>query len=71
MQHFGKTLLSNQLAGWLDQIIVSAASFVVLLILARSTGVANVGYYAVGLSILALAITVQDSLVTRPYVNAG
>jgi O-antigen/teichoic acid export membrane protein len=62
-----KQLSADQLAGWLDQGVVSATSFLVLLMLARWASVEHVGYYAIGISIIALAIAVQDSLVTRPY----
>ena len=58
---------SNQLAGWLDQGLVSATNFAVLLMIARFSDVSQVGYYAIGFSILILAMTMQDSLVTRPY----
>ena len=58
---------SEQLAGWLDQGLVSAANFAVLLLIARFSDVSQVGYYAIGFSLLVVAMTVQDSLVTRPY----
>jgi O-antigen/teichoic acid export membrane protein len=58
---------TTQIWSWLDQAVVSATSFLVLILVARWASVEQVGYYAIGGSILALAVTFQDSLVTRPY----
>ncbi|MCB1377129.1 MAG: hypothetical protein KDK89_01990 [Alphaproteobacteria bacterium] len=67
MKYLRTLILSKQAASWADQIVVSGANLVMLLALARWATVADVGYYAVAFSLLALAITVQDSLVTRPF----
>jgi O-antigen/teichoic acid export membrane protein len=61
-------LTSNGAVGLIDQLLVSAVNFLALLILARSTSVAELGYYALSMSIIYVALSVQDSLVTRPYV---
>lgn len=60
-------LFSNQFASWAGQGIVSATNFAILIILAHWARVEDVGFYALGYSILALAMVAQDSLVTRPY----
>ncbi len=62
-----RLLASNQLASWLGQGLVSATNFIVLLMVARWGSVEDVGYYAIGFSILMLATVAQDALVTRPY----
>ncbi len=63
----GKLLASRQLAGWLGQGVVSAANFVVLLVVAKWGGMAELGYYSLGFSVVAMTMAAQDSLVTRPY----
>jgi O-antigen/teichoic acid export membrane protein len=60
-------MLSNQAAGWIDQILVSATNFLLLLALARWSGIADVGYFAIAASVIAFALAIQDSLATRPY----
>ena len=62
-----RILASNQMASWAGQGLVSAANFVVLIVLARFAGAAELGYYAVAFSVLVIAIVTQDSLVTKPY----
>ena len=52
-----------------DQAVVSAASFVTIVLLARYTSASEVGIYVVGLSVLAISLTIQDSLVIRPYTT--
>ncbi len=58
---------SSPLWGWGDQLVVSGASFAVLVMIARSTDASQVGAFAICQSIAALLIAAQDSLVTRPY----
>ncbi len=67
LRAFRKFLGSNQMASWAGQGLVSAVNFVVLIVLARSAGATELGYYAIGFSILVMAMVAQDSLVTRPY----
>ena len=55
------------MAGWVDQAVVSATSLMMLLALARWSDISDVGYFAIAASVLAFAVAVQDSLVTRPY----
>jgi O-antigen/teichoic acid export membrane protein len=50
-----------------DQIAVSAASFITLVMVARWGSAKEVGIYAVGGSVLALLLAIQESLITRPY----
>jgi O-antigen/teichoic acid export membrane protein len=63
--HFLKA--QNQLFGLADQLVVSVMSFAITLIVARTTNVSELGLYAICNSLIAIAITVQDSLITRPY----
>lgn len=50
-----------------DQAIVSAANFLVLFFVARGSTTADVGIYAVALSIVVILISTQEALITRPY----
>ncbi len=50
-----------------DQALVSAANFLALIMIGRSAGVADLGMYAIGTSIVAVLLASQESLVTRPY----
>jgi O-antigen/teichoic acid export membrane protein len=55
------------MAGWIDQAVVSVTNLMMLLALGRWSDISDVGYFAIAASVLAVAIAVQDSLVTRPY----
>lgn len=57
----------NQFLGIADQVVVSATSFAAMLIIARSTNASELGRYAIGLSAIVILLTIQDSLITRPY----
>jgi O-antigen/teichoic acid export membrane protein len=50
-----------------DQGIVSASAFLVFLFIGRATSSAELGLYALALSVLALLIAIQESLIMRPY----
>jgi O-antigen/teichoic acid export membrane protein len=50
-----------------DQALVSAASFVSLFLVAHWSDASQVGLYSVALSMLAIFLVFQDSLVLRPY----
>jgi O-antigen/teichoic acid export membrane protein/tRNA A-37 threonylcarbamoyl transferase component Bud32 len=50
-----------------DQVAVSAASFLTTVIIGRCTDPSQLGAYAIGISILASAYTMQGSLITLPY----
>ena len=67
MKKLRAVIVSPQVAGWADQLVVSGANLLLLLAVARWASVADVGYYAIGFSLLVMAVTVQDSLVTRPF----
>jgi O-antigen/teichoic acid export membrane protein len=58
---------SKQVLAWADQTIVSATSFLALVLIGRWTGPAELGAYAIGCSVLAMLLATQDSLITRPY----
>lgn len=60
-------LLGPHALGLLDQAIVSATSFLVTVIVGRWTDPDQLGLYALALSVVALALATQESLVTRPY----
>src|SRR5262245_2862651 len=58
---------ASHVAAWVDQAIVSAASFGALVMLGRATDSSQLGVYVVTISMLALVIAIQESLITRPY----
>ena len=53
--------------GWADQAVVSITSFFLLVMIGRWTDPEQLGIYAIGVSVLALLIATQESLITRPY----
>jgi O-antigen/teichoic acid export membrane protein len=57
----------NQIWGLADQAVVSVTSFATMIIIARSANATQLGIYAIGNSLLVMLLTVQDSLITRPY----
>jgi len=59
--------LTPSLFGWADQIVVSGAGFVILVMIARWTGAGQLGAYAICQSIMVLLVAAQDALITRPY----
>ncbi len=62
-----RLMAAHHIWSWADQAVVSAASFVMLVMLARATDAAQLGAYAVGVSVFALLLATQESLITRPY----
>jgi len=50
-----------------DQGLASAANFAILILLAWSSTAAEVGLYAIAVSVIVIATGVQDALITRPY----
>ena len=50
-----------------DQAVVSGASFVTAVLISRWTSPTQLGFYSIGISLLVSLVTVQDSLVARPY----
>jgi O-antigen/teichoic acid export membrane protein len=55
----------------IDQAIVSGTSFATTIVVGRAGGEAELGVYALAFSIVLLAITLQDSLVSVPYTVFG
>jgi O-antigen/teichoic acid export membrane protein len=53
--------------GLFDQVVVSAMNFLALIIVARNSELKEVGLYVLAMSILVVLISLQDSVVTRPY----
>jgi O-antigen/teichoic acid export membrane protein len=58
---------ANHLAAWADQAVVSATSFLALIMLGRWTDASQLGAYATAVSVLAVLLAAQESLITRPY----
>ena len=50
-----------------DQAVVSGTSFLTTVLIARWTGPSQLGVYAIGLSLLASLLAVQESLILLPY----
>src|SRR6202158_5123023 len=50
-----------------DQVVVSAPSFLTTVTIGRYTDPSQLGAYAIGISVLASAFTIQGSLITLPY----
>jgi O-antigen/teichoic acid export membrane protein len=63
-----RLLSSQHMLAWMDQAVVSAASFAMIVMIGRWTGRAELGVYATAMSLVALLLSTQESLVTRPYV---
>jgi O-antigen/teichoic acid export membrane protein len=63
----GSLVSASHLLAWADQAVVSAASFLALVMIGRFTDASQLGVYALGNSILAMLLWAQDSLITRPY----
>ena len=57
----------NQIWGLADQLIVSVTSFGAMIVIARTTSASQLGLYSIGNSLIVMMLTVQDSLITRPY----
>ena len=62
-----RLLRSAQALSWLDQGLVSATSFLGLVLVARWADPAALGIFVFGLSIVAILLAVLDALVVRPY----
>lgn len=63
----GRILFSGSMLAWVDQCIVSGMSFLVLIVIARTSDLSQLGIYAGCSAALALALAAQDALITRPY----
>ncbi|MGH1571172.1 hypothetical protein ACRAWG_11385 [Methylobacterium sp. P31] len=50
-----------------DQLVVSCASFLATVLVGRSSTAAELGAYAMAISLVATLVTVQDSLIAVPY----
>jgi len=60
-------LPASQILALADQIAVSATSFLVFVVVARSTDPGELGVYALAISVMAFCLATQESLITRPY----
>ena len=50
-----------------DQAAVSGTNFLTVVLVGRACGQEELGYYSLGVTILVLLVSVQESLVTAPY----
>jgi O-antigen/teichoic acid export membrane protein len=62
-----RLISGSHVLAWADQAVVSATSFVALIMIGRWTDASQLGAYAIGSSVLALLLAAQESLITRPY----
>jgi O-antigen/teichoic acid export membrane protein len=62
------TKSGSLILGSADQAIVSLSSFATFVMVGRWTDPSQLGAYAVALSVLALALAMQEALVSRPYI---
>lgn len=63
-----KSLLAhNSSLALVDQAIVSGTSFATTLIVGRAAGMAGLGLYSLGFTIVLLCVGLQDALVTQPF----
>ena len=67
MRALSSLLPASQVLALVDQVIVSATSFLVFVVIARSTDPKELGIYALAMSILAFCLATQESLITKPY----
>ena len=51
----------------LDQAAVSGTNFLTVVLVGRACGQEELGYYSLGVTILVLLVSVQESLITAPY----
>ena len=51
----------------LDQAVVSGTNFLTVVLVGRACGQEELGYYSLGVTILVLLASIQESLVTAPY----
>ena len=59
--------VSNTALAFVDQCAVSGQAFLTLLLMGAFSDLAQVGRFAVGLSVIAIALAIQDATITRPY----
>jgi O-antigen/teichoic acid export membrane protein len=67
LRRLGRLFVSSHFLALADQGVVSAASFLALILIGRWTDAGQLGIYAIGNSIVAILIWIQDALITRPY----
>lgn len=60
-------LLKDHFFALADQAVVSAASFLTTIIISRYSNAGELGAYAIGISILGSAYTIQGQLISLPY----
>ncbi len=57
----------EELLTLINQAVVSAASFLTTIIIARFTTPSELGLYSIGLSVLASCLCIQEALISTPY----
>ena len=58
---------SNTTLAFVDQCAVSGQAFLILLMMGTFADLAQVGAFALALSVIALSLAIQDAAITRPY----
>jgi O-antigen/teichoic acid export membrane protein len=62
-------LSGAHILGFADQAIVSAVSFLAMVMIGRSTLPSELGLYAMGLSLLTSFLSIEEALITTPYTT--
>lgn len=69
-RRIGRFISGQHVLSIADQAVVSATSFVTLVIFARSTSPEETGFFALAISVAMAAIAMQHALVSQPYLIA-
>jgi hypothetical protein len=67
---FGRLVSASHLLAWADQAVVSAASFLALVMIGRFTDAGQLGVYALGNSLIVMLLWTQES-VTRVHTRSS
>jgi len=62
-----RTVSGAHVCALLDQAVVSGASFLTMILIGRWTSPAELGLYAIGVSILISLLAIQQTLISQPY----
>ena len=65
--YFKRVLASKHGLALIDQAVVSGTSFLTTVMIARAASADVLGVYAMALSLLIMAVSIQDSLITLPF----
>ncbi len=67
LTRFRQFTLSKAALAFVDQCAVSGQAFLTLLLMGTLADLAQVGAFAIALSVIVIALAVQDAAITRPY----